>query len=255
MFVLMCINISLVAWILVVVRSRTGLGQLDSSLGGRLEGVERRLRDDGDGLRRALTDMDQALRRETATGAKEGLALAFDKVQEGTKAQSEQLGRFGGDLQTALGKLQIEITTLAEKMSGAITDLRTLVVEKLTEAEGAAAEGRTQALRDTTYAIACTRDAIDNALTGFGEQQGERLIQMERAVREGGAATDARAVQRQKGRSRTSGKLSSNALPTAGRRFLTGLGRSSANWPNACEQVSMDFRSDCARSRSNCVGS
>jgi hypothetical protein len=191
MMALIVANIGLVTWILVAVRSqRGGLGQLDVSLGSRLEGVERRLRDDGEGLRRALTDMDQALRREIATGAKDGLALAFDKVQEGTKAQSEQLGRFGGDLQTALGKMQTEITALAEKVGGAITDLRTLVVDKLTEAEGTAAEGRAQALRDTTDAIARTRDVIDKALTGFGEQQGERLVQMERSVREGAATTE-----------------------------------------------------------------
>jgi DNA recombination protein RmuC len=134
--------------------------------------------------------MDQGLRREMAIGAKDGLALAFDKVQEGTKAQSEQLGRFGGELQTALGKMQSEITALAEKVSGAITDLRTLVVDKLTESEGAAAEGRSQALRDTTDAIARTRDVIDKSLTSFGEQQGERLVQMERAVREGGASAE-----------------------------------------------------------------
>ena len=191
MIALMCVNIGLVAWILVTVRSqRGGLGLLDVNFAGRLEGVERRLRVDGERLRRALTDMDQALRREIATGAKDGLAIAFDKVQEGTKAQSEQLGRFGGELQTALGKMQTEITALGEMVSGAITDLRTLVIDELRESEGTAAEGRAQALRDTTEAIARTRDVIDKALTGFGEQQGERLAQMERAVREGGAATE-----------------------------------------------------------------
>jgi DNA recombination protein RmuC len=191
MIALICVNIGVVTWILVTVRSQPGgVGQLDVSFGGRLEAAERRLRDDAEGLRRALTDMDQALRREIATGAKDGLALAFDKVQEGTKAQSEELGRFGGELQSALGKMQTEITVLAEKVGGAMTDLRSLVIDKLTDAEGAAAEGRAQALRDTTEAIARTRDVIDKALTRFGEQQGERLVQMERGVREGGAATE-----------------------------------------------------------------
>jgi DNA recombination protein RmuC len=191
MTALIFVNIGLVTWILVAVRSqRGGLGQLDIRLSGRMEGVERRVRDDGEGLRRALTDMDQGLRSEIATGAKEGLAIAFDKVQEGTKAQSEQLGRFGGELQTAFGKMQAEITALGEKVSRAITDLRTLVVDKLTEGEAAAAQGRAQALRDTTEAITGTRDVIDKSLRTFGEQQGERLVQMERAVREGGAAAE-----------------------------------------------------------------
>ena len=188
---LICINIGLVAWILLVVRSqRGGLGQLDTSLCGRLEGVERRLRDDGEGLRRVLTGMDQALRREIANGVRDGLALAFDKVREGTKVQVEQLGRFGAELQMGLGKMQTEITALTERVSGAITDLRTLVVQTLTEAERAAAEGRAQALRDTTEAITRTRDLIGNALAAVGRQQGERLVQVELALRESGAVVE-----------------------------------------------------------------
>jgi hypothetical protein len=66
----------------------------------------------------------------------------------------------------------------------------TLTIRSRAKPESAAAERRAQALRDTTEGIARTRDVIDKALTGFGEQQGERLVQMERAVREGGAATE-----------------------------------------------------------------
>jgi DNA recombination protein RmuC len=191
MMVLLIANIGLIAWVLFMVQSRRGgLDQLDARLGTRLEGVERRLRDDADGLRRALTEMDQGLRREIATGATDGLTLAFDKVQQGTKAQSEQLERFGGDLHAALARMQTEVMALAEKVSRAITDLRSLVVEKLTESAGAAAEGRALALRDTTEAIARSRDVIDKGLTGFGQQQGERLVQMERAVREGTGTTE-----------------------------------------------------------------
>ena len=246
MMALIVANIGLVTWILVTVRwQRGGLGQLDVSFGNRLEGVERRLRDDGEGLRRALTDMDQALRREIATGAKDGLALAFDKVQEGTKAQSEQLGRFGGDLQTALGKMQTEITALAEKVGGAITDLRTLVVNKLTEAEGTAAEGRAQALRDTTDAIARTRDVIDKALTGFGEQQGQRLVQMERAVREGAATTEKTLTDQ---RDTIITRLSEGQRDVSDR-----LGKDSASWPSACGPGSTYFRSGCGRNKSCCA--
>jgi hypothetical protein len=179
-----------VIWVLLVVRSRRNVhGRLDLQMVSHLDSLEHRNRADGEALRRVVTEMDQAIRKEIATGATEGLATAFDKVQEGTRAQSEQFGRFGGELRDALGDMRIEITGLAEKVSTASTDLRTLLVHKLTEAETAAADGRALSLRDATEAVARTQRAIEQSLTVFGEQQGERLTQTERAVREGGNAT------------------------------------------------------------------
>jgi hypothetical protein len=45
-------------------------------LGARIESVDKRVRDDGESLRRSLTELDQALRKEISTGAKEGLTAA-----------------------------------------------------------------------------------------------------------------------------------------------------------------------------------
>jgi hypothetical protein len=83
-----------------VLRFLLPLGGTDGQprLDARIDGIEKRLRDDGETSRRAFTELDQGLRKEISTGAKEGLTAAFDKVQEGTKAQSDELARFGNAL-------------------------------------------------------------------------------------------------------------------------------------------------------------
>lgn len=117
-------------WVLLMVRSqRSWQGRFDLQLGNQFDGVERQFRADDEALRRVVTDMDQGLRREIASGAREGLATAFDKVREGTRAQSEELGRFGGELRDALGNMRGEMTGLAEKVSTASTDLRTVLIQ------------------------------------------------------------------------------------------------------------------------------
>ncbi len=159
------VNLALIGWVLFLVKSSSGGGSgLTINLDGRFDGIER----NAEALRRALTEMDQALRGEIAKGAREGLAAAFDKVQEGTKAQVEQLGEFGGQL----------------------TALRELVAEKLAEAETRAADGRAALVRDTADAVARAREAIDNSLRTFGDQQRERLLAAEQAVREAKDATE-----------------------------------------------------------------
>jgi DNA recombination protein RmuC len=62
---------------------------------GRVAQLDRRLREESEALRRAFTEMDQGLRREVASGARDGLSAAFDKVQAGLAAQSDGLERFG----------------------------------------------------------------------------------------------------------------------------------------------------------------
>lgn len=180
------INALLIGWVLLVVKAhKTTGGDLTGDLAGRFDGVDRST----EALRRTLTQMDQGLRKEIATGTRDGLAAAFDKVQEGTKAQADQLGTFGGELTTGLGKMQGEITGLSEKVTTALGELRGLVTEKLTEAETQAADGRSVLLRDTREAITQTREAIDKSLQTFGDQQGQRLQQAEQAVREGNTGT------------------------------------------------------------------
>jgi len=116
--------------ILMAVRSQqSGQGRFNHQFGSHLDNVERQVRADGEALRRVVVDLDQGLRGEIASGAREGLTAAFDKVQEGTRAQSEQLGRFGVELRDALDNIRGEIIGLAEKVSTAGTDLRTVLFE------------------------------------------------------------------------------------------------------------------------------
>ena len=163
---LLILNMGLLSWLLLIAKSGPGgVDSLPNKLGSRFDEIDR----NGEVLRRALSDMDQALRAEIAKGARDGLALAFDKVQQGTSAQIEQLGRFGGLL----------------------TEIRQLVAEKLAEAEAQAANGRTALVRDTADAFTRAREAIDNSLRIFGDQQHERLVAAEQAVREAKQATEA----------------------------------------------------------------
>ena len=159
-------NLALLGWLHVRSSRASGdVGGLAVLVGGRFDAVER----NNETLRRTLTEMDQALRDKIATGTRDGLAAAFDKVQQGTAAQAEQLGSFGNQL----------------------TIFRQLVAEKLAEAETRASDARAALVRDTSDAITQAREAIDNSLRAFGEQQRERLMATEQAVREGKEATEA----------------------------------------------------------------
>ncbi len=96
--VLAVANLALIGWLLALVRSGAGGNAgLAMTVESRFDAIER----NDEGLRRSLTDMDHGLRREIADGTREGLAAAFDKVQEGTKAQAEGLTH----VQTALNQL------------------------------------------------------------------------------------------------------------------------------------------------------
>ncbi|HEX2151866.1 MAG TPA: DNA recombination protein RmuC [Stellaceae bacterium] len=166
------LNAGLVFWVLIVVRPRA-TGAADSGLVlARFDGIDR----NAEALRRELNQLAQALLAEVAKGARDGLAAAFDKVQEGSRAQAEQLARihdaitqFGGNVQT-----------------------------KLSESETRAADGRAILARDTAEAIDRARVAIDASLKTFGEQQHERLRNAEQAVREGREAVDAASARTEK---------------------------------------------------------
>ncbi len=66
------------------------------------ERLDQRLREETEALRRVLYGMDQGLRMEIAQGTRAGLSEAFDKVQAGQAAQSEQLDRFGRALRETI---------------------------------------------------------------------------------------------------------------------------------------------------------
>ena len=123
-------NAFLIGWVLLVVKSQTGSSNgLAINLGGRFDGIDR----NAEALRRTLTEMDQALRGEIAQGTRDGLAAAFDKVQEGTKAQSDGLAQ----VQQALNQLADTSRTGFDGFSQRLRDeqeqLRSKVEAKLEE--------------------------------------------------------------------------------------------------------------------------
>ena len=182
------VNAGLVLWVLVTVRAKAIGGAGNGPVLARFDGVDR----NAEALGRELRQLAQDLRAEIAKGMHDGLAAAFDKVQEGGRAQADQLARmhdaitqFGGNVQTALGSLRQEVAA------------------KLAESETRAADGRTILVRDTSDAIARAREAIDASLKTFGEQQHERLRNAEQAVREGREAVDAASARTEKTLSET----------------------------------------------------
>src|SRR3977135_1509526 len=85
-------NAFLIVWVIRTNKPQDGSSNgLTINLSGRFDGIDR----NAEALRRSLTEMDQALRGEIAQGTRDGLAAAFDKVQEGTKAHCEQMGACG----------------------------------------------------------------------------------------------------------------------------------------------------------------
>src|SRR5712692_6691100 len=108
-------NLALIGWVLFLVKSGAGgTNGLAMGLGGRFDAIER----NNEVLRRALNDMDQGLRREIASGARDGMAAAFDKVQEGTKAQADGLA----NVQTALNQLADTVRGRFDEFSQRLRD-------------------------------------------------------------------------------------------------------------------------------------
>jgi DNA recombination protein RmuC len=105
-----------------------------------------------------------------ASGLAKGLDGRFDTIEHDNEG-----------LRGALIEMDRELRR--EILTGA-GELRQRVIEKLAEAETRAADGRFALVRDTTDAIMRAREAIDSSLRTFGEQQGERLLQTEQAVRD-----------------------------------------------------------------------
>ncbi|HEY8290435.1 MAG TPA: DNA recombination protein RmuC, partial [Acetobacteraceae bacterium] len=72
---------------------------------------------------------------------------------------------------------------------------KTLLAEKLADAERSAAEGRANLLRDTSESIVRAREGIDASLKVFGDQQAERLGRVEEGVKAGGEAAQANLLE------------------------------------------------------------
>src|SRR6202023_97703 len=173
-------NAILIGWVLLVIKSQTGSSNgLAINLGGRFDGIDR----NAEALRRTLTEMDQALRGEIAQGTRDGLAAAFDKVQEGTKAQSEQLGAFGTELGTRLDGLADRVGTgfgeFSERLRQQQEQLRETVaanLEKIRTSNEAKLEEMRKAVDEQLQA------ALEKRLEESFKRVPEQFAQVQQAI-------------------------------------------------------------------------
>jgi DNA recombination protein RmuC len=130
-------NLGLLGWLIARGSGRHGgAGRGEADLFGRIEALDR----NDEALRRSLVEMDQALRREISEGAQRGLAAAFDKVQDGTRTQSDQLGRFGEQQALRLQQMDQAVREAAADTTRALAEQREIVVARLGKELGELAE-------------------------------------------------------------------------------------------------------------------
>jgi len=133
--------------------------------GGRTAALARLLRQENETLRRAFTELDQGLRREIASSARDGLSAAFDKVQDGLRAQSDGLERFGRTQQEAIG--------LALKHFGEQQASRLDAADATTRSGHEAMHAALLAFKtQVTESLDRSRDSTDTALAGFALRLG-----------------------------------------------------------------------------------
>ena len=149
--------------------------------------LERRLRDDGEALRRALTELDQGLRREVADSAARGFAAAFDKVQAGGREQGVVLQRFNAATQASLTELRTEIADrlragfdrFAEQHRAEQEQLRARVDQKL-EAIRSGNEAKLEQMRAAVDEQ--LQSALEKRVGESFKQVAEQFAQVQQAI-------------------------------------------------------------------------
>ena len=129
--------------------------------------LEARLRADSEMLRGTLVEFDRNLRREIADGTSLGLSTAFDKVQAGARAQSDELGRFGATIQAVLGALRTQLIDGTERAATATE----LTLKEFGEQQGQRLDGMGRLLREAD-------EKTQRGMDGFAErlrEEQERL--------------------------------------------------------------------------------
>jgi DNA recombination protein RmuC len=123
-------NLALIGWVLFLVKSASGgASGIATSLDGRFDAIER----NNEALRRALSEMDQGLRREVASSARDGLVAAFDKVKEGTTAQAEALAHVQEALNQLANTVRVGFDGFSQRLRAEQEELRGKVDAKLEE--------------------------------------------------------------------------------------------------------------------------
>jgi DNA recombination protein RmuC len=126
-YALLLLSIVLICGLVVMARARIAGG--GNQLIGRFEAIER----NNESLRRAFTEMDRELRAAVSAGVSGGLATAFDKVQEGNKAQREGLDSVQQALNQLAGTIHTGFADFSQRLGQEQEQLRMKVEHKLDE--------------------------------------------------------------------------------------------------------------------------
>ncbi len=139
----------------------------------KMDGLGHRFLEESDRQRRAVIEFDQGLRGELAASVSDGMAKAFEKVQEGTKTQAETLILFGKDIRGAVGGIRETVEELSEKVTSALAGLQGTLTLKLNNLEVSSANGRADLLKDLSDRLASvtttTQGTLDKAVATFAE--------------------------------------------------------------------------------------
>jgi DNA recombination protein RmuC len=128
------------------------------------------IKDDGESLRRSLTDTTESLRRQIAESSREALLASFDKVQDGARAQSQAV----------------------ERVQSTITELTSLIAQRLADADHAASEGRAGLLRETMGAVS----RLTESQTNLSDRVARDLTAVSAALRDEQEKLRARVEQK-----------------------------------------------------------
>jgi DNA recombination protein RmuC len=104
--------------------------------------LQQRVREQAELSQRQLSQIDQGLRQELASGLRDGLAQAFDRVQAGQSAQAEQFDRFSravadgnAAMQTVMGNFRVMLSDTIERAGAASEASLKGFAERLTALE------------------------------------------------------------------------------------------------------------------------
>jgi DNA recombination protein RmuC len=123
------VGVVLLVAVLRAINTQTSPTGAGSYIDGRLSGIDR----GNETLRRAITEMDIGLRDVIASGTREGLDSAFEKVQEGAKSQAEGLTSVQQALNQLADTVRTGIEGFSQRLGQEQEQLRSKVDAKLDE--------------------------------------------------------------------------------------------------------------------------
>ena len=171
-------NLAIAAWAVLVAKSGgANAANFGAAVGGHLDAIGR----GSEALRRALTDMDQALRREIASGTRDGLTAAFDRVLQGSRAQADGLVHVQQALNQLTDTVRGGFEGFSQRLRGEQDQLRARVGEQL-EAMRSGNEAALERMRLTVDEK--LQNTLEQRLGASFKQVSDQLEQVYKSVGE-----------------------------------------------------------------------